>query len=323
MEENVAMKLLICTQVLDTADSNLGFFVRWVEEFAKRCERVTVVCLRAGVYHLPNNVEVVVLESGRLTRAVQFLQLVYTKRHEYDAVFVHMNPEYVVLAGWLWRLMHKKVALWYVHKSVNVRLRLAAFFADVIFTASKESFRLASPKVRVVGHGIDVNFFKRDPDIPRGNTLLAVGRLSPSKRTDLAIEAAAYAKRRLKIIGEGPQRRALQALAEKLSAPVEFAGGVPHPELKDEYETAAVFIHTSETGSLDKVVLEALAMELPVITTSTALSALPVVVVEPNPKALAEAIFSARGNGRSYVEREHSLSKLIPTIVSELQLFRK
>ena len=141
-------KLLICTQAVDTQDSDLGFFVRWIEEFAKHCEKVTIICLREGKHDLPENVKVIVLGAGgRWQRAVKLISLARKLRGEYDAVFVHMNPEYIVVAGWVWRLMHKKITLWYTHKSVNLKLRIAVLFANTIFTASLESFRLKTKKL--------------------------------------------------------------------------------------------------------------------------------------------------------------------------------
>ena len=55
------MKLLIITQKVDDHDDVLGFFVRWIEEFAKYVEKVTVVCLQKGTYYLPDNVTVLSL----------------------------------------------------------------------------------------------------------------------------------------------------------------------------------------------------------------------------------------------------------------------
>ena len=39
-------KLLIVTQAVDTEEPALGFFVRWIEELAKRVESVEVICLK-------------------------------------------------------------------------------------------------------------------------------------------------------------------------------------------------------------------------------------------------------------------------------------
>lgn len=291
------MKLLICTQTVNTKDSNLGFFVRWIEEFATRCEKVTVICLYKGAYSLPDNVEVIELGKTRLARAWCLWSISISHRREYDSVFVHMNPEYIVVAGFLWRLMHKRVALWYTHKSVNLKLRIAVACANIIFTASKESFRLRTQKVHIMGHGIDTNFFSPDASIARGDWMLSVGRLMPSKRHDLAIRRAAQEGKELRIAGEGPDRENLEMLARELSARVQFLGGLTQAQLRDEYRKALYFIHTSETGSLDKVVLEALACGLPVRTNDPALKAL-------------ENIHP------SYVREHHSLQNLIPAILN-------
>jgi glycosyltransferase involved in cell wall biosynthesis len=308
------MKLLIVTQAVDTEDSVLGFFVRWIEEFAKHVEHVEVICLKEGNHHLPANVRVHSLGKekstaenttiygsvfSRVLYACRFLNLVWKLRQNYDTVFVHMNPEYVILGGPLWHLWGKRVALWYTHKSVNNKLRFAAFFSDIIFTASKESFRLKSSKVHVMGHGIDTDFFSPDPSIARGDWILSVGRLMPSKRHDLAIQRAVREDRTLRIAGEGPERARLEALAQKLHATVQFLGGLTQAQLRDEYRTAAYFIHTSETGSLDKVVLEALACGLKVITNDPALKPL-------------------ETEGPQYVREHHSLRRLISAILKRI-----
>ena len=296
------MKLLICTQTVDNQDSDLGFFVRWIEEFAKHCEKVTVICLRDGGLTIADNVKV--YEIGKAAsstqKAVRLLSLVWKLRKEYDVVFVHMNPEYAVVAGILWRLMSKRIAIWYTHKSVNLKLRIATLFAHVVFTASKESFRLRTKKLHIMGHGIDTDFFSPDQTVVRGDWLLSVGRLMPSKRHDLAIRIAARENKELRIAGEGPERANLEALARELNVAVRFLGGLTQAQLRDEYRTAAYFIHTSETGSLDKVVLEALACGLHVRTNDPALKHLEKV----NP---------------AYVQDHHSLQRLIPAIPNSLR----
>ena len=70
-----------------------------------------------------------------------------------------MNPEYIVLGGLWWKLWRKKITLWYTHKSVNLKLRIATKLADKIFTASEKSFRLVSKKVNIMGHGINIEQF--------------------------------------------------------------------------------------------------------------------------------------------------------------------
>jgi len=321
------MKLLIVTQAVDADDSDLGFFVQWIEEFSKHCEKITVICLREGKYTLPSNVEIIVLgKAPRLVRAMRFWRACISRRAEYDAVFVHMNPEYIVLAGLLWRFMHKRIALWYTHKSVNLKLRIAVLFAHTIFSASAESFCLRTKKLRVMGHGIDVDFFSPDPQILRGTAVISVGRLSPTKRHDLTICAAEHFPNEVWVVGEGPEMQRLKNLAEQLSlvSRVHFLGPQTQEQLREKYRTAGVFVHTSETGSLDKVVLEALACGLPVITTSTILTGLPVIVISATPEDIAKEVIAVRTIDTdslvAYVREHHSLQHLIPIILDSIQV---
>lgn len=290
------MRLLIVTQVVDKNHSVLGFFHRWIEEFAEHFEHVQVIALQTGEYHLPANVTVHSLGKERgvnfFEKIVMFYRLVFTLR--YEVVFVHMNPEYVVLVGWWWRLTRKKIGLWYMHKSVDLKLRIAELFTNIIFTASKESFRLSSKKVHVMGHGIDTDFFTLDARVQRGSHWLSVGRLMESKRHDRAIREAKEAGVPLRIAGDGPERERLEALARELGTSVTFLGGLTQEKLRDEYRTAAKFIHRSETGSLDKVVLEAAACGCPVDSTDPAIASLP---LSPD-----------------YVREHHSLPQLIKKI---------
>lgn len=304
---NTRMKLLIVTQVVDTEDSFLGFFVRWIEEFAKHVEHIEVICLREGNHILPSNVRVHSLgkEKGtsRIKYVFNFYRYIWRLRHNYDAVFVHMNPEYVILGGLLWRAWGKRIALWYTHKSVDLKLRLATWLTNIVFTASKESFRLKSSKVQVMGHGIDTNFFTPDPSVARGNHVLSVGRLMRSKRHDLAINIAAQRDKELHIAGEGPERKSLEELARTSGVQVRFFGGLTQTQLRDEYRKAAYLIHTSETGSLDKVVLEALACGLSIDSADRALGGLPFTAGDPQ-----------------YVRERHSLQNLIPRMLTFMDI---
>jgi glycosyltransferase involved in cell wall biosynthesis len=319
------MKLLIVTQAVDTNDPVLGFFHRWIEEFAKHCESVEVICLRSGVHALPSTVRVHQLPaSGRLSRTVSFLKLAYVLRGEYDAVFVHMNPEYLLAAGALWKLLRKKTTLWYTHKSVNLRLRVGVLFADKVCTASKESFRLRSNKALVMGHGIDTDFFSPSQE-ERSDAVLSAGRFSPTKRHDLVLRAGQYFNRPIWYAGEGPESKRLLELAEKLKLAerVRFLGARTQRELRELYRRSGVFAHASETGSMDKVVLEALLCGLPVVSTSEAFKSL----LEPHglyssdePKEFAAALESAQGRDISAlgesVRGAHALSRLIPRILA-------
>src|SRR3989344_3937656 len=97
------MKILIVTQKVDKNDPVLGFFHRWIEEFAKHYESLVVICLEKGEYHLPQNVKILSLgKEERISKVryiVHFYKYIWQERKNYDAVFVHMNQEYIIL-GW-------------------------------------------------------------------------------------------------------------------------------------------------------------------------------------------------------------------------------
>lgn len=344
------MRLLICTQVVDSEDPVLGFFHTWIEMFAQHCERVVVICLREGAHTLPENVEIYSLgkESGtpRIWRWVRAWRYILKLRRRYDAVFVHMNPEYALLGGWWWRRWGKRVVLWYTHKSVTWRLRMASRFVDSVCTASRESFRLGHPNVHVLGHGIDVEEFKPDIKEPSIETrVVTAGRISRTKRIFemLKVLDALYARRKtfsFTVVGspvtmaDARYERALKEEVRKrpYGNKVVFKGPLPHRELPALYNQQDVSLNFSSTGSLDKAVLEALAMAVPVVTTNEAFRELlgqyGLYIAEPTVERIADAVDEIMNRPdraavvatlRNKVVAEHSLSQLIPRIVAQLQ----
>lgn len=284
------MKLLVITQIVDETDSNLGFFHNWLLKLAAEVDHLYVICLKVGKHTLPTNVTVLSLGKekgvGRLEYLKNFYQFIWQYRREYNHVFVHMNPEYVVLGGLFWKAWHKKVLLWYTHKSVNLKLRLAEKLVTGVFTSSVSSFRLPSHKVQVVGHGIDLAEFADKNILPAPNkiTLFSAGRISRSKDLETLLSGVAQLKKLvqipilLEIAGaaitpaDDEYFIELKNLVTKLEIEDEvvFLGGLKRPELRQAFFRNALFVHSSQTGSMDKVVLEALACGRPVLTSSVA-----------------------------------------------------
>jgi glycosyltransferase involved in cell wall biosynthesis len=173
------------------------------------------------------------------------------------------------------------------------RLRLAEKLVDRVVTASAESFRIASPKTQIIGHGIDTAQFAPHPQtspLPTSEakwggdlgvgTLISVGRLNPIKRPDTLIDAVALLRGRglevhLRFIGDVTNGAYLEVLRERvtqagLDSAVEFAGPQRFDQIAAVYHTADVMVSASQTGSIDKVILEAMACGLPVITSNEA-----------------------------------------------------
>ena len=336
------MRLLIVCQVVDSEHHNLGFFVRWIEEFAKNCEHVTVIANEVGAYTLPDNVTVLSLgkEKGasRMLRYWRFIQFITTRVGEYDAVFSHMNPEFVIAGGWWWSLTNKKVIMWYVHGTVSLRLRLALAFVTAACTVNKESLRITSPKVHVVGHGIDTEFFKPGYRLKHDEALIvSAGRLSPSKHIDRIIDAAKIVHAegtplRLSIIG-GPGLATDQGYEEALHIRardeqyIKFLGPQNQEFVRDAVASADICVNASTTNSVDKAVLEAMAAGAVPITNNRAfkdmLEPLGLFVREESAQALAACISDVlkrdltplRDRVREIVVQNHALPSLITKIL--------
>ena len=282
------MKLLIVTQAVDTEDPVLGFFVRWIEEFAKHVEHVEVICLKLGKSDLPKNVRVHSLgkENGvsRVKYIFNFYTYIWRLRHEYDAVFVHMNPEHVVLGGILWRLLGKHVGLWYVHKSVDLKLRVAVLLVHNIFTASREGFSLGTQKLHVVGHGIDTAIFHAPiQSFHEPLRIVSVGRITAIKNLDTLIEVVILLKKRgidatMTLIGapahssDEAYQESLKALAKErgVSDRVHFTGSVPHAQMPEQYRRFDISVNLCPTGGMDKAVLESMAAGMLVFVSNRA-----------------------------------------------------
>lgn len=276
------MKLLVLTQKVDKNDGVLGFFHNWIEAMSKEFEEVMVVALGVGDHKLPSNVKAYSLgkEKGasRLSKIIKFYGYILKFKNKYDSVFVHMNPEYVVLGGLFWKLWKKRVGLWYVHKAVNLKLRVAEKFVDKIFTVAKESFRLRNKKIVIVGHGIAKEKCKTQNEKWKIKEnlfkVVYVGRISPIKNQKLLAEAADILVNREKIrdikfkfigapIVENDKiyfNELTNLAAEKnISQYLEFAGTVPHEKIFEEYDNSDLSINLCPTGGLDKAVLESMA----------------------------------------------------------------
>lgn len=311
-----AKRILILTQALDRDDPALSFFGAWVREFAKVAEKVTVICLRKGDYVPPENVRVLSLGkergSGKLQRALRFYWYIVRHRNSYDAVFVHMNPEYIVLGGLLWKLLGKRVVLWYVHRSVDLKLRIAVRLADAVVTAAPGSIRIQDKKVRAVGHGIDLAQFEdiAAPSLaPSPVRLITVGRITPIKNPDVMLRVVALMVGRGRDVrldlvgaptapGDEAYARSLRALAEELgvSDRIRFLGPVPSTEIPMLYPRYHVSLNLAGTGGIDKTVLESVAAGVPAITSNSAFDGYFKphpgfkLVPEQDPEAVAHAI---------------------------------
>lgn len=136
-------------------------------------------------------------------------------------------------------------------------------------------------RVRCIYHGLDLHAFAPNGRPARGRPLLlSVGQLKEKKGFRHLLDACRVLADRgvpfeCEIIGEGSQRSELEAAIHALGLEdrVALVGALPHEAVVRRYADATAFVLpcvTSPNGDRDgipNVILEAMAMEVPVVST--------------------------------------------------------
>jgi glycosyltransferase involved in cell wall biosynthesis len=191
-----------------------------------------------------------------------------------------------------------------------------------IVSASRESCRVAPEKLHAIGHGIDTELFRPQPRTPQADDLLYVGRISSRKRQDLLIDALAVLRDkhpdlpvRLRLVGppltaadrDFEKRLRSRVWDEDLADRVRFEGFVPMRHMPRLYPGAFAQINVSQTNSVDKGVLEALACGVPVLTSNLAFFPMlnhagldELMIHDERPTAIAEQIIAVYKNRDQY-----------------------
>lgn len=163
----------------------------------------------------------------------------------------------------------------------------------------------------VIPTGIDLEPFRSSngKDVRRQRNwgedlvMVSVGRLAPEKNWETLLKAAArvyqsHPELRLVMVGDGPEKAALQALAVKLGIRerVTFTGELPFSEVAGYLKAADLFGFASVTETQGVVTMEAMAAGLPVVAVNASGTRDIVedgkqgLLVANDPEALAEAV---------------------------------
>ena len=175
-----------------------------------------------------------------------------------------------------WRALMRRAV-----RRVDAVTCISSFVRDVV---RREYPPAPGVPCEVIPYGVDVKRFRpglaglavrnRFGFRPDDRVVLCVQRLYPRKRVQEFVEAAALVAReepraRFLVVGDGPERPALQARAARLGLGdrLRFVGEVANEDLPPYYAAADVFaLHTLHEG-LGIVLLEALASGTPIVTT--------------------------------------------------------
>lgn len=181
--------------------------------------------------------------------------------------------------------MHGCVEFWEVDRFNLVR-KVAA--ADLVICISDftraQLMALCDPqhwsKLHVVHCGVELDRYQpRDSTRTTGDPVqvLAVGRLSHEKGHLMLLAAVAELRRRslfaqFTFVGDGPLRGRLEAEAKRLEIEdlVTFTGAAGQDEMPAFFARADIFCQPSFAEGIPVVLMEAMAVGLPVVSTSVA-----------------------------------------------------
>ncbi len=276
--------LLILTYEMDELSQVFSHQIGIVNELSKSFDKVTVLTGKIGSYNVSPNVRVYSSDwqSGkRLSSTTKFLS-VFLKlliSNRFTVIISHMTSVQAALISPITRILRIKHLLWYTHTSDNFALRVCDLFTNGILTATAGSCPLSSSKVHVIGHSIDTRIFKRKTSLNFPiSSLIHVGRFDSSKNIRLIIQTLQNlrsTKSDVNFTNIGlPSGEANATYYQNIISEfdrdenltwIKFESSVPRQTLPSLLNNFDCFIHAFN-GSLDKAVLEATFIGLPVVT---------------------------------------------------------
>jgi glycosyltransferase involved in cell wall biosynthesis len=166
------------------------------------------------------------------------------------------------------------------HWRLDEKIARAAFVACISHFCRSQAMIFSAPahwdRLHIVHCGVDPALYDR-PRASQGKRLLFVGRLAAVKGVPVLFRALRdvgpdHPDLHLTLIGDGPERRALedQARAMGLSGMVTFAGYKGQAEVAQALRETDILVLPSFAEGLPVVLMEALAARVPVLTTRIA-----------------------------------------------------
>lgn len=216
----------------------------------------------------------------KMRYTARFLSLIWDHRNEYDVVFVHMNQEYILIAGWLWKLLGKRIYLWRNHYAGSWLTDLAAGFCTKVFCTSRHSYTAKYAKTVFMPVGIDAALFAPEGGMRVPRSILFFSRLAPSKRAEVLLDALQILKEQgadfsASFYGSPlPEHTGYRdTLKERVRSTglvscVRFYEGVSHDAAPRVFRAHEIFVNTSRSGMLDKTIFEAAASGCLVLASS-------------------------------------------------------
>lgn len=268
-----------------------------------------------------------------------FSPQLYLALRKSDADIIHCNGynNLVTLAGLVAKKRNQKLVitlnssgpsskirriLWipytFIFNMLSHRVDLFICVSNFEYEAFTKKLRAPKERFVVIPNGVDVEFIDSVKAEKSGNYIISIGRLVKNKGFHHIIKALPrvleeFPNLRLRIVGDGPYRRELEKLVEKLCLEkhVEFIGFIPFSQrtkLIKMLKAAKAFVFLSNYESQGIVVSEAIAAGIPCIVAENS--------------ALKEFVESAGAIGVKNPENKEEVMEKIIAVLREPKKFK-
>ena len=154
----------------------------------------------------------------------------------------------------------------------NLLIRPDVFIALTSHQALWAQKLIPEVKTVVIPNGVDLSRFNpqvkpKDLHLPKP-IIVCASALVPYKRVDLTIKAVAKTNLSLLVLGDGELRGQIDSLGKRLLSERYLRAVVPYEKIPSYYRAGKVFTLASKTEAFGISYIEAMACNLPVVTTS-------------------------------------------------------
>lgn len=156
----------------------------------------------------------------------------------------------------------------HVAKSARAVIVPSAYLKGIV-----SAWGVPADKIHIIHNAIELPSEFSSSVMLSPSTIVTAGRLVPWKGVRELIEALPLVRAQipmasLTVIGDGPERHALEARSQEIAPDaVQFLGAQPHDAALAVMRDASVFVLNSTYEGLSHVLIEALLLGLPIVTT--------------------------------------------------------
>lgn len=197
---------------------------------------------------------------------------------------IHLHSPLHILIAW-WGILNKIPTVVSIHGTDSTRI-LGSKLYRIMFSPVKnilcvssvdvDKFKKTFPEsnVRLISNGVDYDFFKPPKNILKENIIIACGSLRWHKDFETLITSCTEVFKniedwKLKIIGQGKDRAKLERLISSygMENRISLLGILDRNSVAEQFCKSKIFVISSVTEGLPKVLLEAMASKCACVST--------------------------------------------------------